>query len=109
MTPGGKKGAAAPPLVTIEPGMFDEHRTGEFLGGRSTAWLRAMRQEDIARMKRGEAPRGPAWIVINRSVFYRPDDLRRWIAENAVVRGVVSFDKRVGAVSALSVPQEDGA
>jgi hypothetical protein len=80
-------------VIALEPGLLDEQRAGEFLS-RSVAWLRLMRQTDLGLTTRGDAPAGPAWIVINRSVFYRPEDLRRWIAENAVVRGKVDFDKR---------------
>jgi hypothetical protein len=80
-------------VVAIEPGLLDEDRAAEFLS-RSRALLRALRQEDVARAKRGEEPVGPAWVVIRKSVFYRPEDLRRWIDEQAVPRGVVSFDKR---------------
>ncbi len=81
------------PVVAIEPALLDEDRAAEFLS-RSRSLLRAMRQEDCARAKRGEPPVGPTWIVVRKSVFYRPEDLRRWIDEQAVERGVVSFDKR---------------
>jgi hypothetical protein len=80
-------------VIVLEPGLLAEERAGEFLD-RSTAWLRMMRQTDLALIARGEAPAGPAWVVINRSVFYRPDDLRDWISANAVVRAKVDFDKR---------------
>jgi hypothetical protein len=80
-------------VVAIEPGLLDEDRAADFLS-RSRAWLRAMRQDDTARAKRGEDPAGPTWIVISRSVFYRPQDLRRWIDERAAPRAVVNFDKR---------------
>jgi hypothetical protein len=84
---------APPQVVALEPGLLDDRRAGEFLC-LSVAWLRAQRLEDHARVSRGEAPNGPAWIVIGRSVFYRPEDLREWIAARAVLRGKVSFDKR---------------
>ena len=88
------RGPAKPtPTVQVEPGLLDEDRAAEFLS-RSPSWLRAARQADVARVKRGEQPTGPAWIVIDRSVFYRPEDLRRWIADRAVLRGVVNFDRR---------------
>lgn len=82
-----------PQVVALEPGLLDEQRAGEFLS-RSPSLLRAMRQEDHARARRGEPPIGPAWVVIRKSVFYRPADLRAWIDEQAVPRGVVGFDKR---------------
>jgi hypothetical protein len=53
-----------------------------------------MRQEDLSRVARDEVPLGPAWVRIGKSFFYRPDDLRRWIADFAVIRGKVHFDKR---------------
>ncbi len=82
------------PVVAIEPALLDEDRAADFIS-RSRALLRAMRQEDVARARRGESPVGPAWITIRKSVFYKPSDLRAWIDEQAVPRGVVSFDKRI--------------
>ena len=81
---------SALPIVTLEPGLLDEKTAGEFLS-RSVAWLRGMRQADLALIARGEPSAGPAWIVINRSVFYRPSDLRAWISEHAIVRAKVDF------------------
>lgn len=92
---------APAPVVAIEPGLLDEDRAAEFLS-RSRALLRAMRQEDGARARRGEPPVGPTWIVVRKSVFYRPCDLRRWIDEQAVERGVVSFDKRLPPAPAMA-------
>lgn len=87
------------PIVTVEPGLLDEERAGAFLS-RSVAWIRLMRQTDLDRLKRGDEPEGPPWIVIGRSVFYQPEALRAWIASRAVVRGKVSFDKRQPATAA---------
>jgi hypothetical protein len=82
------------PVVGVEPAILDEDRAGDFISS-SRALLRAMRQTDVALVKRGEPPVGPAWIVIRKRVFYRPADLRLWIDEQAVPRGVVHFDKRL--------------
>ncbi len=80
-------------VVAIEPALLDEERAAAFLS-RSVAWLRAHRQEDHGRAAQGEPLHGPAWIVIDKSIFYRPPDLRAWVDASAVVRGKVSFDKR---------------
>lgn len=80
-------------VVAIEPGLLDEDRAAEFLS-RSTSWLRATRQADHSAIARGEAPSGPAWIVIGKSIFYRPGDLRQWIADRAIPRGKVPFQNR---------------
>jgi hypothetical protein len=90
-------------IVGLEPGLLDERIAGEFLS-RSVAWLRAMRQTDLTLLAHGGSPAGPAWVVINRSIFYRPYDLRRWISENAVVRAKVEFDKRRPAPSKQGQP-----
>lgn len=82
------------PVVAIEPALLDEDLAAQYLS-RSRAWLRAMRQEDHARARRGEPPAGPAWIVVRTSVMYRPADLRAWIDAQAVPRGVVGLDRRV--------------
>lgn len=79
--------------VAVEPALLDEHGAGAFLS-RSVAWVRQQRQGDLGATARGEDPAGPPWIVINKSVFYRPADLRAWVASRAVVRGRVAFDRR---------------
>lgn len=81
-------------IIAIEPALLDEARAAAFLS-RSVAWLRARRQEDHGRAARGEPLHGPGWIVIDKSIFYRPNDLRAWIDASAVIRGKVSFDKRL--------------
>ena len=88
-------------VVALEPGLLDEELGGEFIS-RSVSWMRMMRQTDLALITAGEEPAGPAWVVINRSIFYRPDDLRSWISANAVVRAKVDFDKRRPAPSAAA-------
>lgn len=84
---------AATGTVAVEPALLDEQAAGEFLS-RSPAWMRQQRQADLAAAARDEEPAGPTWIVIGKSVFYRPEDLRSWVASRAVPRGKVAFDRR---------------
>ena len=64
--------------------------------GRSPSWIRAKRADDARALAQGHAPTGPKWIVIDRSIFYRLEDLNHWVASHSIERGVISFSNRGG-------------
>lgn len=50
------------------------------------------RRDDIARIRRGEAIRGPKWVVVNRSIAYREEDIRAFI-DGAPSCAISGFDR----------------
>jgi hypothetical protein len=59
----------------------------EFLNSRSEGWVRQQRLMDAARIAQGKPPEFAPWLVIGNSIYWRPEDLRAWVARTAIVRG----------------------
>ncbi len=77
--------------VLLDPIILDEAAAAAYLC-RTVQWLKRTRHIDIARARKKSAPIGPTWVVLVKSIFYRPEDLRAWVAENIVVRGTVPYE-----------------
>ena len=80
-------------VVGLRPLLMRDRDAAAYLG-RSPSWIRAKRAEDTRTMAEELAPTGPKWIVIDRSIFYRLEDLDQWVASHPTERGVISFSNR---------------
>ena len=68
--------------VQIEPLLLKPLDAGKAIG-RSAAWLRKRRFDDLKRVDAGERIEGPAWVVVEGMCHYRPRDLADWVARTA--------------------------
>jgi hypothetical protein len=62
----------------------------------SASTVRAWRAAALAAKMRGEDPAkySPKWLLLNRSIFYRLDELEAWVNAFAVEYGVVAYSDR---------------
>jgi hypothetical protein len=80
-------------LVPVRPPVLAEADAAAYVG-KSQSWMRQRRFRDIARVRLGKAPDGPAWIQIESSILYRVADLDTWLESKTVERGQVEFRGR---------------
>ncbi len=81
-------------VAAVAPALLRDRDAAKYLG-RSTAWIRAKRAEYVKAEKEhrtANLARLPKHIRIGTAVFYRIIDLDKYIAENAVEGGAVSYD-----------------
>jgi hypothetical protein len=85
-------------LSGVRPALLKDRDAAAYLG-RSIPWIRGMRLADTRAVAAGGPTRGPKWIVIHKSIFYRLPDLDAWIGANAIECGQVAFKGRGGGAA----------
>jgi hypothetical protein len=87
------------PLAAVRPALLNEGDAATYVG-KSQSWLRQRRAIDVAAMKFGDKPTGPAWVLIQNSIAYRMADLDAWVQANVEVRGRAPFRGSIANASA---------
>lgn len=77
-------------LAPVHPPVLAEADAATYVA-RSPSWMRKRRFDDLAAMRRGEEPTGPAWIQVETSILYRVADLDAWLTSRAIERGTCEF------------------
>ena len=80
-------------VENVRPALMRDSDAAAYLA-RSASWIRAARAGDVRARLEGRAAIGPRWLTIGKSVFYKVEDLDKWIAANATERGVIAFSNR---------------
>ena len=73
--------------VAVEPLIVITESAAKITGQKPRGLMK-WRNEDPARIARGEAPLGPPWILIGQKIYYRVADLKKWVASRAIENGV---------------------
>ena len=89
-------------VVEVEPLIVPEKKAGDVIG-RGHLTMRNWRMASASRVAQGLPPLGPPWVELNGSIYYRLEDLRRWVDERAVYcgrsrwRGAKRLENKPGA------------